>query len=148
MAPRDGEPPREKELARIQAEVKRRTRPPLTAAEIGRKAGRALHCFKMGKHFQFDIQAGHFAYQRNPESIEAEARLDGVYIVCASEPAQQLSAEDTLLQEAGTRTKNIRRVNAHNAQEDKGAFPFHFEESTEPTPFQQHVFDLLGLNCA
>ena len=51
----------------------------------------------------------------------------------------------TLLQELGTRNKNICRV---NAQEDKGAFPFHFEDITEPTPFQQHVFDLLGLNCA
>ena len=240
----------ETELARIQAEVNRRTRTPLTAAEIGQKAGRVMHRFKMAKHFQLDIQDGHFAYQRDAESIEAEARLDGVYIVRTSEPAQQLSAEDavrayksleqveqafrcmksldlrvrpirhrteahvkahmflgmlayyvewhmrqalapilfqdeelaqtrwtrdpvapaetsakakrkknarhigdgwpvhslhTLLQELGTRNKNICRV---NAQEAEGAFPFHFEDITEPTPFQQHVFDLLGLNCA
>ena len=50
----------EKEFERIQAEVARRKRTPLSAAEIGRKAGRVQDRYKMGKHFETTIAEGVF----------------------------------------------------------------------------------------
>ena len=35
-------------------------------------------------------------YARDPERIEAEARLDGLYVLRTSEPAQRLSPQDTV----------------------------------------------------
>ena len=86
----------EKELARVAAEVKRRTKKPLKADEIGVKVGKVLKRFKVGKHFVLDIQDGHFAFARNAERIGDEERLDGIYIIRTSEPKQELSAEDTV----------------------------------------------------
>lgn len=84
----------ERELDKIAAQVARRTRTPLTAAEIGHKVGRAIGRFKMAKHFRLKIADGHFGYERNQARIAAEAGLDGIYVIRSSEPA--LSADDTV----------------------------------------------------
>jgi len=86
----------EKDLEKIAAEVKRRTRTPLGEAEIALKAGRVLHRFKVGKHFSLTIADGGFAWSRREESIRHEAELDGVYVVRTSEPKSRCSAEDTV----------------------------------------------------
>lgn len=86
----------EKELARIAADVKRRTKKPFQAAEIGVKVGKAMNRFKVGKHFVLDIQDGHFTFTRNAERIAREARLDGIYIIRTSEVTQALGAEDAV----------------------------------------------------
>jgi len=51
---------------------------------------------KMAKHFIVDIQDGHFAFQRRTEQIKAEARLDGIYVIRASVPAEHLAAGETV----------------------------------------------------
>jgi len=86
----------EKELARIAAEVKRRTKKPLQADEIGLKVGRVLNHFKVGQHFVLDIQDGHFAFARNAQRIGDEGWLDGIYIIRTSESQQELRTEDTV----------------------------------------------------
>ena len=86
----------EKEFERIQAEVARRKRTPLTAAEIGRKAGRVLDRYKMGKHFETTIGEGVFSWERRTAAIEAEAALDGIYVIRTSEKKASLSAADTV----------------------------------------------------
>jgi len=86
----------EKDLGKIAAEVKRRTRTPLGEAEIALKAGRVLNRFKVGKHFSLTIAEGVFAWSRREESIRREAELDGVYVVRTSEPKSRCSAQDTV----------------------------------------------------
>jgi transposase len=86
----------EKDLAKIAAEVKRRTRTPLGEAEIALKAGKVLNRCKVGKHFSLTIANGVFAWSRIEESIRREAELDGVYVVRTSEPKSRCSAEDTV----------------------------------------------------
>jgi transposase len=86
----------EKDLAKIAAEVKRRTRTPLGEAEIALKAGRVLNRFKVGKHFSLTIAEGGFGWSRREESIRREAELDGVYVVRTSEPQSRCSAQDTV----------------------------------------------------
>ena len=83
-------------LAKIAREVKRRTKTPLLAAEIGQKVGRVIARFKVAKHFDITISDGQFAYHRLDQAIEAEAKLDGIYVIRTSEPATRLSAEDAV----------------------------------------------------
>ena len=86
----------EKEFERIQAEVARRKRTPLTAAEIGRKAGRVLDRYKMGKHFETTIGEGVFRWERRQADIQREAALDGIYVIRTSEDKADLKAEDAV----------------------------------------------------
>ena len=86
----------EQALERIQREVERRTKTPLSAAEIGKKVGRVINRFKVGKHFETTIAEGRFSYARRTEAIERETQLDGLYVIRTSESAQRLSAQDTV----------------------------------------------------
>ena len=83
-------------LERVAREAARRTRTPLGAAELGRKVGRVLAQHKMGKHFQWEVEQGQLRYRRDVERIDAEARLDGTYVLRTSEPAGRLSSQDTV----------------------------------------------------
>ena len=84
----------ERALAKLAAQVARRRKTPLAAVEIAQKLGQVINRYKMAKHFQVAIADGQFSYRRDAESIAAEARLDGVYVIRSSEPA--LSADDTV----------------------------------------------------
>ena len=95
----------EKELVRIAKEVKRRTKKPLTAVAIAKKAARATQRYKMDKHFELTIKDGLFRYQLNSESIQRESELDGLYIIRTSEPEASLSASDAVRS-----YKNLARV--------------------------------------
>jgi len=50
----------------------------------------------MGKHFECTIGEGSFVWSRRAESIAQEEKLDGIYVLRTSEPAERLSAEDTV----------------------------------------------------
>ena len=95
----------EQALEKIRKEVRRRTKTPLSAAEIGQKVGKVINRFKVGKHFETTIAEGKFSYTRDTESIERESELDGLYVIRTSEPKQTLSAEDTVRS-----YKNLSRV--------------------------------------
>jgi transposase len=86
----------EKQLQRILKEVARRTQKPLGKDEIGKKVGKVINRFKVGKHFVLTIEEGHFSYIRNEEGIGREAGLDGIYVVRTSEPTKRLVAEDAV----------------------------------------------------
>jgi transposase len=86
----------EKSLTKIGKEVARRTKKPLTAAEIGLKVGKVLGRYKMGKHLECQIGEGRFAWSRRAEAIAQEEQRDGIYVLRTSEPAERLSAEDTV----------------------------------------------------
>ncbi len=86
----------EKDLGKIAAQVKRRTRTPLGEAEIALKAGQVLNHYKVGKHFVLTIADGVFGWTRREESIRRESQLDGVYVVRTSESQRRCSAPDTV----------------------------------------------------
>ena len=86
----------ERELARIQAQVRRRHSPLRSAAEIGLAVGGVVNSRKMAKHLAIEIRDGHFAFQRRIEQIEAEARLDGVYVIRTSVPVEHLDANEAV----------------------------------------------------
>lgn len=78
----------------------------LTGADkIGVKVGKLVNKYKVGKHFVLDISDGSLSWRRDSDKIDAEARLDGLYVIRTSLPAQTLSAT-----EAVTTYKNLAYV--------------------------------------
>jgi hypothetical protein len=63
-------------------------------AAIGVRVGKIVNQYKVAKHFELTIGDAAFAYRRTPDSIAAEAALDGVYIIRTSVPAAQMDAAD------------------------------------------------------
>ena len=82
----------EGQLTKLARGVALRTKAPLSAAEIGVKAGRVVGRHKMAKHIQLMINDGIFTWSRDEDSIKQEAMLDGIYVVRTSEPVERLSA--------------------------------------------------------
>ena len=86
----------ERELARIEAQVRRKGSRLRGAAEIGMAVGAVLDSRKMAKHFAVDIRDGHLSFQRRGDRIADEARLDGIYVIRTSMPAEHLGAHETV----------------------------------------------------
>jgi transposase len=61
---------------------------------IGLRVGKIVNQYKVAKHFALTIGAAAFSFQRQADSIAAEAALDGVYIIRTSVPAAQMDAPD------------------------------------------------------
>ena len=60
--------------------------------EIGLRVGRVINQYKVAKHFELAIGDNTFTFARKPESIAAEAALDGLYIIRTSVSAAQMDA--------------------------------------------------------
>src|ERR1700729_4296818 len=86
----------ERDLARVAARVQAKRSPLRGAAEIGRAVGAVVGKHKVAKHFQIEIGEAQFAFQRKPDGIAREARLDGVYVGSTSVPAAALDADQTV----------------------------------------------------
>jgi transposase len=61
---------------------------------IGVRVGKLINQYKVAKHFELAIGEATFSFERKPDSIAAEAALDGLYIIRTSVPAQQMEAAD------------------------------------------------------
>ena len=66
------------------------------AAEIGLVVGPALKRWRVGKHFQIEISDTSFAFARRHDRIEAEAALDGIYVLRTSVSEAELEAPDVV----------------------------------------------------
>jgi len=86
----------ERELARIEAQVRRRNAPLRGAAKIGLAVGAVLNKKKMAKHFVVTIDDGHLSWHRRLDQIEAEGRLDGIYVIRTSVPTEHLGATEAV----------------------------------------------------
>lgn len=64
------------------------------ADKIGVRVGKVVNQYKMAKHFTLSIERQSFSYQRNPDSIAAEAALDGIYVIRTSVDAEQADTAD------------------------------------------------------
>jgi hypothetical protein len=86
----------EMDLARIKARVERTKNPLRGAAEIGRAVGAVIGKRKMAKHFEIAITDATFGFSRKQEQIDAEARLDGIYVLRTNLTAEQSDAAATV----------------------------------------------------
>jgi hypothetical protein len=62
------------------------------AAAIGLATGKVLNKYKVAKHFTLDITDTHLAYTRNHTRVDAEAALDGIYVIRTPLPAAELDS--------------------------------------------------------
>jgi transposase len=86
----------EKELEKIAVATRRQKRSLRGKHNIGLRAGKVLNRFKMGKHFQLQIEDDGFAYQRKQANIEREESLDGIYVIRTNVSAETLSSEQAV----------------------------------------------------
>lgn len=86
----------QRELDKIVQATRRKKQPLRGQDKIGVRVGRVLGRYKMGKHFAYDISGDSFTYHRNVERIEAEASLDGVYVIRTSLPKKTLGSDATV----------------------------------------------------
>ena len=66
------------------------------AAQIGLAVGPVLKAYRVKKHFAVEITDTTFTYHRNTEQIEAEAALDGIYVLRTSVPEQELDCGEVV----------------------------------------------------
>ncbi len=86
----------EQALTKVGKQVERRKKKPLKEAEIALKVGKVLGRYKMGKHFLYTIGEGKFHWSRRQQTVEEEAKLDGIYVIRTSESVERLSAADSV----------------------------------------------------
>jgi hypothetical protein len=86
----------ERDLSRIAAATRRLVRPLRGKAEIGLAVGAVVNNHKMAKHFELTITETSFSYGRRADSIAREARLDGIYVIRTSLPADAMTAADAV----------------------------------------------------
>jgi hypothetical protein len=86
----------ESELEQVAAATRRAKRALRGKDQIGLRVGKVLGRFKMAKHFAITITQTAFTYQRKPETIAAEAALDGIYVLRTSVPREVLGTPDTV----------------------------------------------------
>jgi len=122
------------------------------AGRIGVRVGKVISRYNMNKHFILTIEDGQFAFARDTASIDAEAALDGIYIIRTSIPADAMEASTQttpsgdaaaysftgLLDHLATLTRNRNRMHI-TGQDDTITFDF----IAAPTPIQRRAFDLI-----
>src|SRR6478736_2725419 len=75
------------------------------AGPIGVEAGKVISKYKTGKHFDLTITDGSLVIGRRQDQIDAEAALDGFYVLRTPVPADQLDAPAVV-----TAYKNLKYV--------------------------------------
>jgi hypothetical protein len=83
----------EQDLAKIAAATQRARNRLHGEQAIALRVGRVVDRFHMAKHFELTITDTRFTFRRKPASIDAEAALDGLYVIRTSLPAAQLDAD-------------------------------------------------------
>ena len=75
------------------------------AGPIGIHVGKVVGRYNMNKHFILTITDGHFSFVRNQASIDAEAALDGIYVIRTSVLATDMNSATVV-----TTYKSLARV--------------------------------------
>jgi hypothetical protein len=75
------------------------------AAAIGVEAGKVISKYKTGKHFELTITDTSLMFERRQDQIDAEAALDGFYVLRTPVPAEDLDAPGVV-----TAYKNLKYV--------------------------------------
>jgi transposase len=86
----------EKHLDKIVAATQRNKQTLKGKENIGIRVGKVIGRYKMGKHYAITITDTEFAYERRQESIDAEAVLDGIYVIRTSVAENRLGATEVV----------------------------------------------------
>lgn len=65
--------------------------------KIGVRIGKVIGKYKVGKHFELDIQEAALSFSVNEKRVAAEAALDGLYVIRTSAAEAEMSAQAAVL---------------------------------------------------
>jgi transposase len=65
--------------------------------EIGVRIGKVVNKYKVAKHFELHIENDSFRFEINQQKVDAEAALDGIYVVRTSVKKQLMNEDQTVL---------------------------------------------------
>jgi hypothetical protein len=91
----------EEELEKIAAATGRARRPLRGRDKIGMRVGKIINHYKMAKHFTIEITDEALTFTRKTDQINAEAALDGIYVLRTSLPEKTLPNGDVVLRYKG-----------------------------------------------
>lgn len=91
----------EQELAKIAAATSRARRPLRGTDKIALRVGAVRNKFKMAKHFDVEITDDSLTFTPKTDQINAEAALDGIYVLRTSLPEHTLGRDDVVLRYKG-----------------------------------------------
>ena len=83
-----------KELEKVRGMIARKTL--LGRAAIGLRIGRVINKFKVAKHFKLEIGDDAFHYRIRADKVQAEAALDGIYVIRTSIPKEVITDADAV----------------------------------------------------
>lgn len=112
------------------------------AGPIGVEVGKMISKYKTDKHFELAVTDTTLDAQRKQEQIDAEAALDGFYVLRTPVPASELDAPGVV-----TAYKNLKYVERdfhHIKAETFAGTQVTTTMLTEPTSAQREAFDLTG----
>jgi Transposase DDE domain len=90
---------------------------------IGVAVGKVIDRYKMAKHFNIHIGQTSFTYERRQAHIDAEAALDGIYVIRTSVPTQALDAAGVVT--AYKKLSHVERDFRHIKADDLALRPIH-----------------------
>jgi len=64
--------------------------------KIALRAGRIVNKDKMAKHFDLHVERGTISWSRRTEQIQAEAAIDGIYVIRTPLPTQAMAATEVV----------------------------------------------------
>jgi hypothetical protein len=91
----------EKEFATIAAATGRARRPLTGKDKIALRVGKVRNHYKMSKHFTITITDDSFTFTHKTDQINAEAALDGIYVLRTSLAEHSLGRDDVVLRYKG-----------------------------------------------
>ncbi len=86
----------ERDLAKIRIATQRARKPLRGKDAIGLAVGKTIGRYKMAKHFELVIEEADFRFERKQAQIDAEASLDGIYVIRTSVRIEDASAEQAV----------------------------------------------------
>jgi transposase len=86
----------EQELLHIQTRVRRAKKPLRGKDKIALAVGAVINHYKMAKHFAVTISDHDLTFERKTEQIDAEALLDGIYVLRTDLESKTLDATSTV----------------------------------------------------
>jgi len=125
----------EKKLKEIEAATQRQRQPVRGAGRISYLVGKALATSKVEKYFRWTATDTALKWERNPDRIERDAALDGIYVLRTNVSVEQLDREQTVL--AYKRLATVERAFRSLKSVDLNVRPIHHRL---PNRVRAHVF--------
>ena len=125
----------EAEIEKVVSATRRRSRRLAGKDDIGVALGKVINKYKVGKHFEYEIEDDGLTYRRNEGSIEEERAFDGIYLIRTSVSSEVFESERVV--ETYKRLSNVEQAFRSFKQVDLKVRPiYHYSEDR----VRAHVF--------